>query len=216
MKNKLLISFILFVVILSFFTCSFASVSDTFEFTYNENNYFISIPSDINCSEVNYYFCIKYGPYFYVYCVTNDNFNVIKVGDKENGSKLYPYIIICDDIGNVASPSDNLGYFFLYNPNTGSYTNTSIMTGSANCINSFLDRDSFSFLYSSIDVYDYGGNLVFQGAPHQGVVIQGIQQVEEIPQMMGQVMKILIPIGLIVFSIGFVIYLTRLVISRVQ
>lgn len=75
---------------------------------------------------------------------------------------------------------------------------------------------TFNIMASNYDIYTVDGDLVFQEAPSQEVTIPAIQQVEEIPQVMGQVMKILIPIGLIVFSIGLVIYLTRLVISRVQ
>ena len=85
--------------------------------------------------------------------------------------------------------------------------------GTNNEFNFYFDTYSY---YTSNDIYDTSGELVFQGAPAQVVKIPGIQQVEEIPQVMEQVLRILIPIGLIVFLIGLVIYLTRLVISRVQ
>lgn len=73
-------------------------------------------------------------------------------------------------------------------------------------------------VYSNYDVTDEEGNLVFQGAPVtvEQVTIPEISQVTEIPQVIAEVLKILIPIGLIVLSIGLVIYLTRLVISRLQ
>lgn len=72
------------------------------------------------------------------------------------------------------------------------------------------------FAYSNKNIYDESGSLVFQSAPVGQVTIPGIQQVGEIPQMMEQVLKIIIPIGLIVFLIGLVIYLMRLVILRAQ
>ena len=84
-------------------------------------------------------------------------------------------------------------------------------------LNDYLFPNGIS-TYNTISSDYPESEVVFQGAPVtvEQVTIPKIQQVEEIPQMMGQVMKILIPIGLIVFSIGLVIYLTRLVISRVQ
>ena len=76
-----------------------------------------------------------------------------------------------------------------------------------------LGRIELGF-YSSVDVFNYDGDVVFHPAPTP-VTIPTIQQVEEIPQVMEQVMTILIPVGLIIFSIGLVIFLTRFLISRV-
>lgn len=73
-----------------------------------------------------------------------------------------------------------------------------------------------SISYSNYNVYDCNNNLLFQVAPVvEQITIPEIQSVEEIPQAMGEVMKIMIPIGLIIFGIGLLIYLIRLVISQV-
>lgn len=53
----------------------------------------------------------------------------------------------------------------------------------------------------------------FPQAPQ--VEIPTITQVEELPKIMDKALQVIIPIGLVVLSIGLVIYLIRLVISRV-
>lgn len=111
----------------------------------------------------------------------------------------FDYIINLSDLGN----------------NIYSYSNVSSVHNYTSS-----DFEIVPYDVSVVSTYDlkYGDEVVFQGAPQLvgQVEIPAIQQVEEIPQVMEQVLKILIPIGLIVFSIGLVIYLTRLVISRVQ
>lgn len=77
--------------------------------------------------------------------------------------------------------------------------------------------NNYEVCYANYDVHDiYTGNLLFQGAPAvEQVIIPEIQSVEEIPQAMGEVLKILIPIGLIIFGIGLLIYLVQSLTSRV-
>lgn len=71
---------------------------------------------------------------------------------------------------------------------------------------------------SSENIFDKNGNLVFQVAPVtvEQLTIPEITQVEEIPQIMNKVLKLIIPIGLIVFFAGLLIYLVRLVILRMK
>lgn len=80
----------------------------------------------------------------------------------------------------------------------------------------FDSLDTYVCVTNSV-VYDENDNPLFQGAPRpvEQVTIPEITQVAEIPQVITQVMKIMIPIGLIIFGIGLVIYLVRLVTSRV-
>ena len=82
---------------------------------------------------------------------------------------------------------------------------------------SFSGRYNYDYIiYSNHDVYDNEGNILFQSAPQEveQVTIPAISQVGEIPVVMTTAMKIIIPIGLIVLSIGLVIYLMQLVILR--
>lgn len=69
-------------------------------------------------------------------------------------------------------------------------------------------------VYTTEDIKNSSGNVVFQKAPVTVGTIPKITQVEEIPQVMGEVLKVIIPIGLIIFGIGLLILLVRLVISR--
>lgn len=227
MKNKLLISFILFAILLSFFTCSFANSDNDIEFTsvwnkeyaFNLSDELLSLPyviftvRDLSeafgypCQQLVYYGC-EYEPTYYY-------------GDEDKnipaGFYFYnPYVEDSNKVdyyyksyaANSSSVLDQGVSLF----NTAKLSNLSYYNGGA--FNDSNCRPDYVF-YSSFDIKDENGHVVFQKAPSQ-VTIPAIQQVEEIPQVMGQVMKILIPIGLIVFSIGLVIYLTRLVISRVQ
>lgn len=71
-------------------------------------------------------------------------------------------------------------------------------------------------VFASYDLKDSEGNLVFQAPVPAVVTIPGLETVEEVPQAMSQAMRVLVPIGLIIFGIGLVIYLIRLLIWRVQ
>ena len=70
--------------------------------------------------------------------------------------------------------------------------------------------------YSNLPIYNEQQEVVFPQAPQTvgQVTIPAIQQVEEIPQVMTEVMKMILPIGLISFGIFLLILLIRLVISR--
>ena len=197
MKNKLLISFILFILLIfSFFSISFSGYVDT------SDGSVIYVPDFSNLLSED-----------------KPDYVVFKSG-KTGNIVLYTFLKLEDQDKFYFSP----GYFVFYPYNyTDNYTlidnewvlqkhnDTWSNTGVSVTVNVISD-----LYYSSCDVYDSQNHdvLVFPLAPSQGVTISAIQQVEEIPQVMEQVMKILIPVGLIVFSIGLVIYLTRLVISR--
>ena len=79
--------------------------------------------------------------------------------------------------------------------------------------------------YSNNSVYDTSGNVVFPQAPAQGEQQQGetqgiqtltLEQAEQIPQAMTQTLRVVIPVGLVVFGIGLVIFLTRFLILRLM
>ena len=92
-----------------------------------------------------------------------------------------------------------------------SYCNT-------NTYNSFIDYyNNGGSIYTTIPIYsDINKTEVFffNQFPLK-YQIPTIAEVEEIPQVMTGVLKILIPVGLVLLSIFLVIYLVRLVISRV-
>lgn len=80
----------------------------------------------------------------------------------------------------------------------------------------FLSSSGTQCVFASYDLKDSEGNLVFQAPVPAVVAIPGLETVEEVPQAMSQVMRVLVPIGLIIFGIGLVIFLIRLLIWRVQ
>lgn len=213
LKNKLFIIFALFIILVfSIFNTSSATFfSDSFEVNYNEQTYIITVPSEIDFSSVKYYFCINYGNgVFHTFCITNEDFNVVKFGDKKNGGTYYKYITICDEVGNVAGSSDNLGYYFTYNSSSGNYGAVQNLTGSGPFLASFLDN-SVSILYSSQDIYNYSGDLVFQGAPQVTTQVEPmkIQQVEELALAVVKIVTPILPACLTVFGVLLVVYLIK-------
>lgn len=217
MKNKLLISFILFILLIFSFINFSNATFDYTSFTYtnevgnNQGEFTVILPQ--NASSYPYIFIYnneRYHTFPRIFfsktelvfdSVLNDKGNYdIQVYSKD-GSSFYHYTknVFLDgsktwDLSSYVVEDFTLSYGSL-NHGTGG-------------------NIPYSIFYSTFDVYNSDNTLVFQAAPTQVVTIPGITQVEEIPQVMERVMKILIPIGLIVFLVGLVIYLTRLVISR--
>lgn len=217
-KNKLLISFILFVVILSFFTCSFA-------FEYSQGD--LSIEVDDSLKDFKYIIIFKqYYNYnqkmYYGILVSNNEvyFDTNKFITSDLSNNYFYY-----HNGKFRTPNSSGGYSTTGYASLDTLKNITlsdmdfVSNVSLGGISDYLDKYGDNpILSANFNLCNSSGEVVFQGAPVtvEQVTIPKIQQVEEIPQMMEQVMRILIPIGLIVFSIGLVIYLTRLVISRVQ
>ncbi len=211
LKNKLLISFILFIIFIYCLT-GFSSASSYTSIVANgvreDDTWTFNIPlADYNCS----------------YYVIFDN---LMMNDSDRQFDCYISSVPLTWKSKYVSRYDNT----LYNP-VGYSSEDVVLRGSvlATKIKDYTavfssfseptygsEYQNYNIMASNYDIYTEEGDLVFQGALSQVVTIPGITQVEEIPQVMEQVLTILIPIGLIVFSIGLVIYLTRLVISRVQ
>ena len=211
LKNKLLISFILFIIFIYCLT-GFSSASSYTTIVTNgvreDDTWTINIPlADYNCS----------------YYVIFDN---LMTNDNDRAFVCYISSLPLTWKSKYVSKYDNT----IYNPvgyssddvvlyssfvATDIEDYTAIFSGFSKPVYG-SEYQNYNIMASNYDIYTEEGDLVFQGALSQVVTIPGITQVEEIPQVMEQVMTILIPIGLIVFSIGLVIYLTRLVISRVQ
>ena len=197
-KNKLLLILFIFIIILSFFTNSFAS----YDFTFNDKEY--SFTYDIGDKYSNYYYLIMTSvdgqiqgrDYFALYVSETP----MRVDDNHSINSGFKVISDSDVYSTAGFIDSSFDVDFEHPwPPTSSTGRTIILN-------------------SNYNVYNLEGDLVFQVAPVtvEQVTIPEIQQVGEIPQVIAEVLKILIPIGLIVLSIGLVIYLTRLVISRLQ
>ena len=217
-KNKILISFILFILLIfSFITISHASDE-------------VSYPSYFSGYQVNMvlsYRTVNGGSgNFIVFLsdegiVRSNGYNGYYKYDSISGNNFYykEFSITAFDYKNCNSSIDELYVYYLNKLNDCSLSDFSLLNSRQTyCKETHDTSDNNSmytvYYYGNSDIYDIDGNLVFQAPQVNRVVIPAIQQTKEIPQAMGQVMRILIPIGLIVFSIGFVIFLTRLIISR--
>ena len=213
MKHKLFFCFLLFFIIIFNFI-SFVFANNEIKFNYNGESYSFNEPFDISDLGYNYssYFAYYNGTkYFLRAYLSNSSFVVsMKNGSPSistQDSSDFAEVIFqggSDSFTGLISSVDTISYHF------GATTSSNYAPGSIKTVEDFVS----SFVYSPCGVYDVDGNLLFQHPPAL-VIIPEITQAEEIPQMMGEVMKILIPVGLIIFGIGLVILLIRLVISRV-
>lgn len=81
--------------------------------------------------------------------------------------------------------------------------------------NGFEDLGKNSTIYSTTsDIYtDSSYNKIFFQNPPQ-VEITEITQVEELPKIMNKALQVIIPVGLVVLSIGLLIYVVKSVILR--
>ncbi|MCI8444290.1 MAG: hypothetical protein HFJ37_03900 [Clostridia bacterium] len=199
LKNKLLIVFSIFLILFFLFTTyTFAS----FNFSYNGITYSLT---DLPFNQNDYDYVIFYCKGDYYVASLSEGYNVFFSDDMISlffhGNKTY-----CCTIYKLL---DNKWSEFIKVPrySTGTLVGSSF---------SFND-DSSSVIYSTIDIYTNSHELVFQKTPVTvgEIIIPEITQVTEIPQVMGEIFKILIPIGLIIFLIGLMIYLVRLVTSQV-
>lgn len=197
LKNKFfIVLFLFFIIVFSFTVHSFASLNVSIG---DELNSFPDLP-DLFGDKSMYNF---------------DNYLIVK-GEDFSGNIIYELYIY--NSGDILA---NYGGYTLYAPGTTIYLYRLVDSawefwGVTQYWDFSSQYNSYTY-YTSTDILDESGEVVFQSAPHlvEQVTIPAIQQVEEIPQAMSEVLRILIPVGLIVLSIGLVIFLTRLVISRV-
>ena len=199
LKNKFFLIILLFLFFVLLCTNSFAN----FDFTYDDVSYsYPNIPIDNSHSN----FIITNPDNLEFDCLFLFPSDLSNLGGND-------HVTTSGNIDNftVSFYLDNAGGLkvYYYYPDTSSW----VYHHTLNAASSIKSTDNI--LYSTFNLVNEDGVTVFPVAPTP-VKIPAIQQVEEIPQVMEQVLTILIPIGLIVFSIGLVIYLTRLVISRVQ
>lgn len=228
LQNKLFIVIFLFVILLfSFFNRCFASSSsDIVYFKSNATNSDITfkLPQGFGIN-YKYYFIyseliyngkVNYGVY-----ISNSPF-LIKDIDDETFSGIYSdgdfYFI-----NYTYQPSvSTIDYSFIsyedyssIEVSNSSYIGNSVVYHYYNSVSSTYKKECLNYTNNQIIDKDTG-NVVFQGAPQkvEQVTIPKLETAQEIPQAMNKVLQMIIPIGLIVFLSGLLIYLVRLVILR--
>lgn len=206
MKNKIIFIIITLIFIVTIFTIP-SKATYKGSFTHNDKQIFYNMPEDC----LNYVIGVNGDQYFLLY--TNDIKNYTSVTrdshdywnirfytdrsfsttvnyKRSRGSYKYDGINAKrDSEGNYYLDFANCGYL-----DYGDYT----------CINTFIK--SYNDIYMGDDIF-------FQVTPQ--VAIQEITQVEELPKIIMKVLKVIIPAGLVVLSIGLLIYVIKLVILRV-
>lgn len=208
-KNKLLIILFLFVILI----INIISTCLAVDLTYNNEK--VSLSDSITSYK---YYCIfeftnnsDNSKLYSVYCTNSRDFMLsgstlsvsynIETSYQSNGILYYCSVNNLSSLSSINSNSFSSNINGISIDMTG-YTSTFVYTNS-NIYGTKKNVNGFSCI-------DYD-NVVFQGAPVtvEQVTIPAIQQVGEIPQAMKEVLKILIPVGLVIFGIGLVIFLIR-------
>lgn len=199
-KNKFLLIFILFTLLLSlFYTPSFGRSA------VGSNGVDINIPDSII---YNY-------PYFIIYGVSSNQCYLVystspfsTYTERRSTGAVVRYFSpsdssVCLYRANIYFSSTGFHYYDLPNDISSLPTSTFYSEGCP------VSDDIHECHFSSFDIYKRSSDeLVFQASPlEMKVTIPAIQEVKEIPQAMGKVLTMIIPIGLIIFGIGLVISL---------
>lgn len=124
--------------------------------------------------------------------INNENF----VFRHNYNNITFSYSLSLEDNYNVVST-------YICKANTNKWTKA--VTKGASVPNVNVDK---YILYSTRDIIECStGKVFFQKTPQ--VVSLGITQVEEIPEMVRKILIILLPVGLTVFSVLFLVYLIK-------
>lgn len=213
----LLILSILFFIIFNFCIYSFG-FDNSLTYKNNDKDYTINFNGDITDFKYVFLRVSSYsnGKYSAVLIFSNSPIIIKKTSDEiykyvsKDGSDFYYYssstFNTLNDLNNSLSNlnKSNLNSNFKnYYPSVFSSYDIAV-------------RDASLWTYSNSDICDEAGNVLFQKAPVtvEQVTIPKLETAQEIPQTMNKVLQMIIPIGLIVFLSGLLIYLVRLVILR--
>lgn len=170
----------------------------------------IPLPDDIKLTDNIGIF--KSGNYYLVYTDNKDNYFVNKFSDNSN--------YCCTATGTQVD-----FIYYIYDSDTNTFTNKSYVT-------SFKTSSwGYSYLYlynkkvyipNGDETVQYGVHDFFLQAPlvetpeeTQATTILALETVEQIPTSMVETLKLIIPVGLVIFGILLVILLVKLVILRV-
>lgn len=197
LQNKLLIAFLIFFVVVGTI-CSY-----------------VGAYTSIDIDDTTYSIGSNYQNYDYILIVRHDTYDTsvlvlvsnspIVYDEDENGS-IYTLPEDCYIVLNGSY--DDLSTYL----NNGMYTlSQSGISSGINNSGSFIDYPKENILFSSYDVRNSEGELVFQGAPlvvSQVELMKAIQP-EEIPQQIAEIVVMILPIFLLIFGTLLVLYLLK-------
>lgn len=212
-KNKLFIIFIALFIFILFF-----SINNSFAISSYEE---ISIHSyDENLlnalDEVEYYG----NPDYYYFIYTNGNQKtLLQFIKKSECTNFKSYMTFnYNSLKNLvnfyySSDTEYTLIEYSYDGNSFNYEFTGTRSSSMSYLYGYSVSDDVYFNFiSNCNVYlDDFETVFFQ--PVTGVVIPALETAQEVPTAMVQTLKIIIPVGLVLFGIGLSVYLIRRILS---
>lgn len=207
LKNKLLLMFLLILLIFFNFNNSFAAVSTSFESTTNggtvtftRTNGVWSVNGNFVDKDISYTYSVQNTlDYYIIPFITESygriNYNYFKVPASSN------YFAKC-----LADNYSTNYFYFSFNCNKDYYYNNDLV--SANTATKIYNRST----YPMCKVYAKDSDdLLFQ-CPVQEVVVPALVEAKELPKVIVETLKVIIPVCLIVLGTIVVIYLVKRVI----
>lgn len=210
--NKFFIIALLFIAVLfSFNDVAFCSSSSTYTISFSDGfTFYVQVDDDfLNTYNNVFYYNFIHPSNNLHYCFFYYSSSPITIYE-DNGT-----IILSNDDGSAIKKAG-------IDCSTNNRTFRSSDYGFSTYSGSGIDISNLYFTNET--PYNSAGSVVFPQAPvqeqqqgeTQGIQTLTLEQAEQIPQAMTQTLQVVIPVGLVVFGIGLVIFLTRYLISRLM
>ena len=192
-KNKILITFLFLLAFLMFFNIN--SVFG-FSFTSYEKNNLFTVP-DASTIDEEQKSLLENG--YLIYTTDGGQSFTLAVLNSTGGGEEY----LCVYGSSIRIPQQTYySHISAGDSSWGTLTQQYMM--------SMVNFDSSDFYFGATVYTDrYGSDIFFQLPVMETVTIPSLETAEQIPEAIVTTLKILIPVGLIVLSIGFVVYLIK-------
>lgn len=212
-KNFILKFLFIFLAFLFCFFIFSTNSKASYDFTYNNVDYKLNLPDAVDESKVSnvivhmnsnkniFTFYIFYFSNVRLACDSRTYF--FYTTDGTPLKNYYEYSFICS-------------YYINENSFSGVYRISDLNVDTSTTVK-FATSD-YRILYSTCDVYDINlENLVFPGSLPvlEAVEVQKLQIIQEIPEIIIKMIRMIIPVCLVIFSTLLLVYLIQLVIYRI-
>lgn len=199
MKNKVLIIFLLIITLISFCTVSFCS----YDITLNDTVF--KFPDEFGQYPYRLFLNFNSDKYCYFFAVSNTPFYITNFTD-ERSFWLHSSEIFYKAILNSSSHYSDIITDF---SDVSIDFPASLVNGSYVSAFNFNGNNSDFIVFTSHDIKDTEGNVVFHRAPVEYLEPMKTQEVKEIPQMIIKLAMAILPAILMIVGIFLVIYLMR-------
>ena len=205
-KNKIFITLLFFLILFILNNTNVFALT----FTYDNNDYNIDLPEDFNLEDHPDFIIKKSvkGTAIYQLAYPASDYDLPFLYYSSTNPKGVRYYI-------TGTTTCGQWKYYNYYPDTGwdvlkttsKYTITYISDG----------YEEGYCIFSTADIYDTNGELFFQKTPVTVIpetIIPALETAEQIPTAMVETLKMIIPVGLVIFGVLLLILLTKLAISR--